>query len=107
MNSASPSVLVGLHQLGHGELPLGDLELAPLGGHLDDAPPGDAGQDDALVERRRDELPLARGLVLEEGEHVHRADLRHLVVGAEEPQDLRAVLLGFNKVEWWNHNHYC
>ena len=76
----------------HGDFSLGNVELSPFGDELNDASPGDAGQDDALVQGRCDELLLAVA-VIDEGEDIHGANLGDLVIFSEEPKHLLAAKL--------------
>ena len=88
---SDPLLLESGDELVDGPLGLGDLELAPLSGKVQDAATSDTGEDGA-IKRRRDELLLSLGID-PEAEEVHGADLRHVVV--EQPEDLlEATLAG-------------
>lgn len=93
----------GVGELGHGELALDDLErlegllggvgARPAGGEasadeLEHRAPGDAVEDDAVVQRRRDELQLARFRHAPHDEEVGRARLGDETLLPEQPEDL-------------------
>ena len=81
----------GLLHLVDGELSLGDLELVPLAGELDDGLASNTGENEA-VQRSGDELLLAL-LVDPQEEDVHGTSLHDDAVGTHSQQLAVALLL--------------